>query len=115
LKHHSDFSSAYFSSMECAAESHSPDANPEADSALQRAHSSSSAVKRALQLIQLDDSDCRLEAAREIRRLTKSSQRCRRQLAQAVNPLVAMLRAGSPDSHEAALLALLNLAVKDEQ
>lgn len=96
--------------MECAAESHSPDA----DTAPQRAHSSSSAVKRALQLIQSDDSDRRLEAAREIRRLTKSSQRCRRQLAQAVKPLVAMLRCGSPESHEAALLALLNLAVKDE-
>ncbi|XP_059449881.1 U-box domain-containing protein 4 [Corylus avellana] len=101
--------------MECAAESHSPDANPDGDSGLQRPHSSSSAVKRALKLIQSGDSDCRLEAAREIRRLTKSSQRCRRQLAQAVNPLVAMLRAGSPESHEAALLALLNLAVKDEQ
>ncbi|KAE8021995.1 hypothetical protein FH972_007836 [Carpinus fangiana] len=97
--------------MECAAESHSPDA----DSGLQRPHSSSSAVQHALKLIQSDDSDCRLEAAREIRRLTKSSQRCRRQLAQAVNPLVAMLRAGYPESHEAALLALLNLAVKDEQ
>lgn len=76
--------------------------------------SASSAVHRALHLIQSDDPDLKLEAAREIRRLTKTSQRCRRQLAQAVQPLVLMLRA--PDSdHESALLALLNLAVKDEK
>ncbi|KAH9739084.1 hypothetical protein WN944_005163 [Citrus x changshan-huyou] len=76
--------------------------------------SASSAVHRALHLIQSDDPDLKLEAAREIRRLTKTSQRCRRQLAQAVQPLVLMLR--SPDSdHESALLALLNLAVKDEK
>ena len=80
--------------------------------------SSSSAVHRALQMIQSDDPDCKLQAAREIRRLTKTSQRCRRQLAEAVKPLVSMLRVGSSESqsqHEAALLALLNLAVKDEK
>ncbi|KAH7556955.1 hypothetical protein JRO89_XS11G0017200 [Xanthoceras sorbifolium] len=78
--------------------------------------SSSSAVSRALQLVHSDDPDSKLEAAREIRRLTKTSQRCRRQLSAAVLPLVRMLRPDSPESHhESALLALLNLAVKDEK
>ncbi|KAJ6396461.1 hypothetical protein OIU77_021486 [Salix suchowensis] len=60
----------------------------------------------------------KIEAAKEIRRLTKTSQRCRRQLADAVKPLVCMLRVGDDDSvelNESALLALLNLAVKDEK
>ncbi|KAK9272545.1 hypothetical protein L1049_002918 [Liquidambar formosana] len=77
--------------------------------------SSSSAVHQALQLIQSDDLDLKLQAAREIRRLTKTSQRCRRQLAGAIKPLVSMLRLDSLDCNEAALLALLNLAVKDEK
>ncbi|XP_068335533.1 U-box domain-containing protein 4-like [Pyrus communis] len=77
--------------------------------------SSSSAVHRALQLIQSDDQDSKLQGAQEIRRLTKTSQRCRRQLSDSVGPLVSMLRVcDSPESHESALLALLNLAVKDE-
>lgn len=76
---------------------------------------SSSAVRRALELIQSDDHDFKLQGAQEIRRLTKTSQRCRRQLSDSVGPLVSMLRVhDSPDSHETALLALLNLAVKDE-
>lgn len=76
----------------------------------------SSAVQRALCLIKSDDLDSKVDAAKEIRRLTKTSQRCRRQLAQAVNPLVSMLRVlDSPECHEAALLALLNLAVQDEK
>ncbi|KAE8673155.1 protease Do-like 7-like [Hibiscus syriacus] len=75
-----------------------------------------SAVLRALQLIQYDHPDSMLQAAKEIRRLAKTSQRCRRLLADAVIPLVSMLRAESPESqHESALLALLNLAVKDEK
>ncbi|KAM3213906.1 hypothetical protein ACQJBY_066373 [Aegilops geniculata] len=56
-----------------------------------------------------------VEAAREVRRLTRASARHRRKLAGAVEPLVAMLRSGAPDgAGEAALLALLNLAVRDE-
>lgn len=74
---------------------------------------STSAVHRSLQLIQSDDPDSRLQAAKEIRRLTKTSQRCRRLLADAIKPLVSMLR---DESHqESALLALLNIAVKDEK
>ncbi|KAG4975123.1 hypothetical protein JHK87_031944 [Glycine soja] len=73
------------------------------------------AVRRALQLLNSGQPDLRLQAARDIRRLTKTSQRCRRQLSEAVGPLVSMLRVDSPESHEPALLALLNLAVKDEK
>lgn len=112
--------------MESAADNHSTDSNSEADNNNNNnmtrpiSSSSSSAVQRALLLIQSDDPDNKLQAAREIRRLTKTSQRCRRQLSEAVNPLVSMLRVrvDSPESypqHEAALLALLNLAVKDEK
>ncbi|KAF9683893.1 hypothetical protein SADUNF_Sadunf04G0061200 [Salix dunnii] len=80
--------------------------------------SPSAAVCRALLLIQSDDLSLKIEAAKEIRRLTKTSQRCRRQLADAVKPLVCMLRVCDDDSvelNESALLALLNLAVKDEK
>lgn len=73
------------------------------------------AVRRALHLINSGEPHLCLQAARDIRRLTKTSQRCRRQLSQAVGPLVSMLRVDSPESHESALLALLNLAVKDEK
>lgn len=77
-------------------------------------HSASSAVLRALHLVQSDEFDSKLQAARDIRRLTKTSRRCRCQLAEAVGPLVSMLQADSLELNEAALLALLNLAVKDE-
>ncbi|KAG5227282.1 U-box domain-containing protein [Salix suchowensis] len=80
--------------------------------------SCSAAVRRALRLIQSEDLSLKIEAAKEIRRLTKTSQRCRRQLADAVKPLVCMLRGGDDDSaelNESALSALLNLAVKDEK
>lgn len=73
------------------------------------------AVNRTLHLLQSDDPDSQIQAAKEIRRLTKTSQTCRRQLSPAVRPLVSMLRLDSLDSNEAALLALLNLAVKDEK
>ncbi|XP_042388782.1 U-box domain-containing protein 3-like [Zingiber officinale] len=55
------------------------------------------------------------QAALDIRRLTKTSSRNRRQLSAAVPPLVAMLRSGRASTCEAAILALLNLAVKDER
>lgn len=98
--------------MEAAADNQSPSSS-DVDVTPRGA---SSAVLRALQLIQYDDSDSKLQAAKEIRRLTKTSQRCRRLLAEAVIPLVSMLRVDSPQSHhESALLALLNLAVKDER
>nr|VDC73404.1 unnamed protein product [Brassica rapa] len=78
--------------------------------------SSSASIQRLLSLIRSEDPDSRLFAAKEIRRLTKTSHRCRRHFSQAVEPLVSMLRFESPESHhEAALLALLNLAVKDEK
>ncbi|KAI5407374.1 U-box domain-containing protein 4 [Lathyrus oleraceus] len=73
------------------------------------------AVRRALQLLKSGLPELRLQAARDIRKLTKTSQRCRRQLSESVGPLVSMLRVDSAESHEPALLALLNLAVKDEK
>lgn len=72
-------------------------------------------VHQVLDFIQSDDPDLRIRAAQEIRRLTKTSQRCRRQLSPAVPQLVSMLRVDSLASAESALLALLNLAVKDEK
>ncbi|KAK3026828.1 hypothetical protein RJ639_040729 [Escallonia herrerae] len=73
-----------------------------------------STVHHNLRLLLSDDVPLRVQAAKEIRRLTKTSQRCRRHFSAAVRPLVDMLRSGSVESNEAALLALLNLAVKDE-
>ncbi|KAJ6814175.1 uncharacterized protein M6B38_123700 [Iris pallida] len=73
------------------------------------------AVDSILDRLRSDGGDGRrLEAAREVRRLTKTSSKNRRRLAEAVDPIVAMLRSGSAEDAEAALLALLNLAVKDE-
>ncbi|KAJ4886259.1 ARM repeat superfamily protein [Raphanus sativus] len=79
--------------------------------------SSSASIQRILGLIRSEDPDSRLFAAREIRRLTKTSHRCRRHFSQAVEPLVSMLRLedSHESHHEAALLALLNLAVKYEK
>lgn len=79
--------------------------------------SSSASIQRILGLIRSEDPDSRLFAAREIRRLTKTSHRCRRHFSQAVEPLVSMLRLDESHEshHEAALLALLNLAVKYEK
>ncbi|KAL7255873.1 hypothetical protein ACSBR1_009917 [Camellia fascicularis] len=73
-----------------------------------------SAVDQTLLLIHSDDSSSQIHAAQEIRRLTKTSHRFRRHFSSAVAPLVLMLRSSSPSAAEAALLALLNLAVKDE-
>lgn len=71
-------------------------------------------VEQVLELVGSDDADSRIMAAREIRRLTKTSPLFRRHLAAAIRPLVAMLCSSSYYCHESALLALLNLAVKDE-
>ncbi|XWS75559.1 hypothetical protein CRYUN_Cryun01aG0100800 [Craigia yunnanensis] len=107
--------------METAADNHSPSPSSSSPSSSSSdvdvtPRGATSAVRRALQLIQSDDSDSKLQAAKEIRRLTKTSQRCRQLLADAVIPLVSMLRVDSHESHhESALLALLNLAVKDEK
>ncbi|KAH0700399.1 hypothetical protein KY290_015268 [Solanum tuberosum] len=79
-----------------------------------RRTATSSAVQQTLFLIHSDDPTLKVQAAKEIRRLTKTSQRYRRHFSNAVKPLVDMLRSESFESNEAALLALLNLAVKDE-
>ncbi|KAK9700242.1 hypothetical protein RND81_08G226000 [Saponaria officinalis] len=72
-------------------------------------------VNQVLDLIKSDGSDSMIKAAQQIRRLTKTSHRCRRQLSPAIPQLVSMLRVDSLESAESALLALLNLAVKDEK
>ncbi|KAJ4961919.1 hypothetical protein NE237_021829 [Protea cynaroides] len=71
-------------------------------------------VQQTIEFIQSEDSNSKIQAAREIRRLTKTSQKHRRYFSGAIEPLVAMLRSDSSDCYEAALFALLNLAVKDE-
>ncbi|XP_072969210.1 U-box domain-containing protein 17-like [Typha angustifolia] len=63
------------------------------------------------------DAAGRVEAAREVRRLARSSAKARSAFAVAavVEPLVAMLPSHDPDARESALLALLNLAVRNER
>ncbi|RRT34539.1 hypothetical protein B296_00058947 [Ensete ventricosum] len=68
-----------------------------------------------MERIRSEDEESRVQAAGEIRRLTKTSSKHRRQLSDAIEPLVSLLRSGSPESGEAAILALLNLAVGDER
>ncbi|WOK93362.1 U-box domain-containing protein 4-like [Canna indica] len=72
-------------------------------------------VMEIMEQIRSVSEETRIAAAKEIRRLTKTSSRHRRQLSAAVEPLVSMLRSRSPDCGEAAILALVNLAVKDER
>lgn len=73
-------------------------------------------VENTLYLIQSDDPILKLQGARDIRRLTKSSLRYRRYFSDAIKPLVHMLRdSESFEYNEAAILALLNLSVKDEE
>ncbi|KAI5055720.1 hypothetical protein GOP47_0029619 [Adiantum capillus-veneris] len=61
--------------------------------------------------------DSRIRAAHQIRKLTKSSAKCRAYFAAAgvIIPLVSMLKSSAMDVKEAALLALLNLAVRNER
>lgn len=56
-----------------------------------------------------------VDAAREIRRLTKNSSNNRRHLSKTIEPLVLMLKSASVACSESALIALLNLAVRDER
>ncbi|PKU74538.1 U-box domain-containing protein 4-like [Dendrobium catenatum] len=72
-------------------------------------------VEELLERLCSVDAECRIEAAREIRWLTKTSSKNRRQLAGAVGQLVSMLQSESQEGAQAAILALLNLAVKDER
>ncbi|KAL4582444.1 hypothetical protein LXL04_006993 [Taraxacum kok-saghyz] len=76
----------------------------------------SASITHTLSLIQDNNHDpfTKIQAAKEIRRLTKTSQRCRRQFSDAILPLVSMLQSPSVEAKAAALLALLNLAVQDE-
>ncbi|XP_068642843.1 U-box domain-containing protein 4-like [Aristolochia californica] len=71
-------------------------------------------VQQTVELILSNDWTLKVEGAREIRRLTKTSSKHRRLFSDAIEPLVSMLQSENFDCNEAALLALLNLAVKDE-
>ncbi|KAI7749034.1 hypothetical protein M8C21_009940 [Ambrosia artemisiifolia] len=73
-----------------------------------------SAITNSLLHQQTHDPSSKIQAAKEIRRLTKTSQRFRRQFSDAIPPLVSMLRYPSLEANAAALLALLNLSVQDE-
>lgn len=61
--------------------------------------------------------DKRLRAAKEIRKLTKTSAKSRAYLAAAgvIIPLVSMLKSSNLEAKEAAMLALLNLAIRNER
>ncbi|RRT70554.1 hypothetical protein B296_00015003 [Ensete ventricosum] len=72
-------------------------------------------VQGIMERIGSEDEDDRIQAAREIRRMTKTSAKHRRYLSESIEPLVSMLRYGSPECGEAAMLGLLNLAVRDER
>lgn len=93
-----------------ACSSGSGEASPVSPAAVERP-SEAAALLALVDRVRAGDVD----AAREVRRLTRASARHRRKLAAAVDPLVDMLRSADPDAGEAALLALLNLAVKDER
>jgi Armadillo/beta-catenin-like repeat len=73
------------------------------------------AVDSIMDQVRSDDGERRIKAAKEIRRLTKTCSTNRRLLSNAIEPLVDMLRSGRDECAEAALLALLNLGVKDER
>ncbi|KAG1364303.1 U-box domain-containing protein 14 [Cocos nucifera] len=63
------------------------------------------------------DAAARVQAARDIRKLARASAKARSAFAvpAVVQPLVSMLPSPDPESREAALLALLNLAVRNER
>lgn len=63
------------------------------------------------------DPSAQIEAARDVRRIARASARARSAFAVAavVDPLVSMLAAPDRPAKESALLALLNLAVRNER
>ncbi|KAF8414287.1 hypothetical protein HHK36_002289 [Tetracentron sinense] len=63
------------------------------------------------------DLDFKIQAARDIRKLAKTSVKSRSNFAAAgvIQPLVSMLLSSNLQAREAALLALLNLAVRNER
>ncbi|KAF6145120.1 hypothetical protein GIB67_013471 [Kingdonia uniflora] len=64
-----------------------------------------------------DDLDSQIQAARDIRKLAKTSVRTRScfALAGVIKPLISMLNSCNIDAREASLLAILNLAVRNER
>lgn len=74
-----------------------------------------SVVQQIIHQLESQDPQMKIQAAKEIRRLTKTSLKYRRLFASTIDTLVSMLNSDSSDFNEFALLALLNLAVKDEK
>lgn len=74
-------------------------------------------VRETVDMAISGEPEMEVRAAWEIRRLTKTSAKYRRLFAEAgmIEPLVGMLASPTDGCKEAALLALLNLAVKDER
>jgi vacuolar protein 8 len=59
----------------------------------------------------------KIEAAREIRRMVRKSSKTRSKIADAgvIQPLIFMLSSSNIDARQSSLLALLNLAVRNER
>jgi len=59
----------------------------------------------------------KIEAAREIRRMVRKSSKTRSKIADAgvIQPLIFMLSSSNTDARQSSLLALLNLAVRNER
>lgn len=78
---------------------------------------SSSSMEEIVWSVLNGGEDVKISAAKEIRRITKTSAKNRARLAAAgiIIPLVSMLQSANMDAKEAAVLALLNLAVKNER
>lgn len=74
-----------------------------------------SALEKIMDGVTSGEENRMVDAAREIRRLTKNSSKNRRHLSKTIEPLVLMLENGSVACNESALIALLNLAVRDER
>lgn len=75
-------------------------------------------IEQVSEKLIIGDLETKIQAAREIRRLVrKSSVKTRSKFAAAgvIQPLVFMLLSSNLDAREAALLALLNLAVRNER
>ncbi|KAM7492438.1 hypothetical protein LguiA_035359 [Lonicera macranthoides] len=75
-------------------------------------------IEQVSQKLIIGDLETKIQAAREIRKLVrKSSVKTRSKFAAAgvIQPLVFMLLSSNLDAREAALLALLNLAVRNER
>ncbi|KAL6990848.1 hypothetical protein U1Q18_008971 [Sarracenia purpurea var. burkii] len=83
-----------------------------------RNHRKQTLIKEVAEKLINGDLDAKVQAAREVRKLVrKSSVKTRSKFAAArvIQPLVFMLVSPTMDARKASLLALLNLAVRNER